>query len=203
MRRRYVTNRAARASLTRSKYIIVACCAAIAMILGAMSVGASRSGASPDEETPVMLNENTSYNGIGSSGTSSNAPTSDNSLAGLQLLPANTSKPYTAPASKNTPKSAKLNVLLGANPIRLNIAAEGTGKGLQIDLDVTGVDTGPVQVTVPDIPPVDTSTITDPITTPPDTTATEQNSGDSGSDTGNSQSTDVQLLSTTVQDSDL
>lgn len=188
-----MTNRASKNSLTRSKHIIVACCAAIAMILGAMSVGATRSGTTPTDDAgkPILLNEDTSYTGGGSNGASHTYNSQPDELSGLQLLSANVSRPYTEPSPKNS-KTADLNVLLGANPIRLNVSADS--KGLQIKLDAGDVvqssDTGS---TTPETTPTDTTpTIQDPI--PTDTTTSDPPaSGDSGTTPGtdNSSSTDL------------
>lgn len=166
------------------------------MILGAMSVGATRSGANPDSNEPrVLLSEDTAYSNGNSSSSGTRSQTDSDTLAGLQVLPVNTSKPYTTPIDTKN-KAAKLNVLLGANPIRLNIAAEATGKGLKINLDVNSVTTTPVEVTVPDVPAVDTSTITQDPTTPTDSTTTPTGStdetgtdGPSGTGSGEQQTT--------------
>lgn len=177
MRGRYVINRSNRTSLSRSKYIIVACCAAIAMILGAMSVGATRVIGNPSDgsDKPILLNEDTSYTGDSASKVSTN-PLGHQSdeLGSLHRLSANVSRPYTEP-SKN--KQTTLNVLLGANPIRLNAAADN--KGLQIKLEASSATPVPSIPSVLDTVPTDTTPAQD--NTPTDTTVdpATTNTGDS------------------------
>jgi hypothetical protein len=151
MRRQY--HKTSASNLYASKRIAVALCAAIAMVLGAMSVGATRHLNSPldgdvtteDNNNPLLANRTT-----GSDSTTPNSTPLNGSFMSQQPL-------TVTPVSKPTPllvnpKSQQLDVRLG--PIQTLVDKEK----LELELNV--------QQVIPVVPTVDASvTINVPETT--------------------------------------
>jgi hypothetical protein len=163
-----------------STRIAVALCAAIAMVLGAMSVGATRHGDAPLADVPVGATGTTLANETSTSGSEANSPS--NLPLGATYTVQQTLTTIGTPNQPQllvNPRSPQIDVSLG--PIKSLISEDK----IKIDLDL------PVPALVPLVTPIpvdasvstDTSGVTEPPAgttdaAPPQLQQTAQDTGD-------------------------